>query len=109
MSKTKSWLLCYPKDREELLTMLTSVIVNYLEIEGDFLKWYEPQTFIRRHSPSINTAAYSLTKQSTLGYDVISLDGTVDPVKARELVSPNITLQGNFDTRDMYKTPKSLL
>uniref|UniRef100_A0A1A9ZPA8 Uroporphyrinogen decarboxylase (URO-D) domain-containing protein n=1 Tax=Glossina pallidipes TaxID=7398 RepID=A0A1A9ZPA8_GLOPL len=33
------------------------------------------------------------------------LDWTVDPIKAREQVSPNITLQGNFDPRDMYKTP----
>uniref|UniRef100_A0A1B0GDI0 Uroporphyrinogen decarboxylase (URO-D) domain-containing protein n=1 Tax=Glossina morsitans morsitans TaxID=37546 RepID=A0A1B0GDI0_GLOMM len=51
-------------------------------------------------------AAHSLTKQSTLGYDAISLDWTVDPVKTREQVDPNITLQGNSDPQDMYKTPK---
>uniref|UniRef100_A0A1B0GAG7 Uroporphyrinogen decarboxylase (URO-D) domain-containing protein n=1 Tax=Glossina morsitans morsitans TaxID=37546 RepID=A0A1B0GAG7_GLOMM len=53
-------------------------------------------------------AVHSLTKQTTLGADVISLDWTVDPVKSREQAGQNITLQGNFDPRDMYKTPEEI-
>ncbi|KAL9875584.1 uroporphyrinogen decarboxylase [Glossina fuscipes fuscipes] len=144
MSKTKSWLLCYPEDSEKLLAMLTSVIVDYLEMQvkagaqmlqifessaehltkGDFLKWCLPylkdihdQLTLRLKEQSVplvpmtlfaKGAAHSLTEQSTLGYDVISLDWTVDPVKARQEVGPNITLQGNFDPQDMYKTPEEI-
>ncbi|XP_036333644.1 uroporphyrinogen decarboxylase isoform X2 [Rhagoletis pomonella] len=50
-------------------------------------------------------AGHSLKEQATLGYDVIGLDWTVDPVEARKEVGPNITLQGNLDPQDMYKTP----
>ncbi|KAH8405690.1 hypothetical protein KR215_006569 [Drosophila sulfurigaster] len=48
-------------------------------------------------------AGHSLKEQSELGYDVLGLDWTVDPVEARRLVGPNITLQGNLDPQDMYR------
>ncbi|XP_032596889.1 uroporphyrinogen decarboxylase isoform X1 [Drosophila grimshawi] len=53
-------------------------------------------------------AGHSLKEQSELGYDVISLDYTVDPVEARAQVGPNITLQGNLDPQDMYREPGEL-
>lgn len=48
-------------------------------------------------------AGHSLKEQSTLGYDVLSLDWEVDPIQARKDVGPNITLQGNLDPQDLYK------
>ncbi|KMY92539.1 uroporphyrinogen decarboxylase isoform X1 [Drosophila simulans] len=53
-------------------------------------------------------AGHSLKEQSELGYDVIGLDWTVDPLEARNLVGPNITLQGNLDPQDMYRDPDEL-
>ncbi|XP_037713953.1 uroporphyrinogen decarboxylase isoform X1 [Drosophila subpulchrella] len=53
-------------------------------------------------------AGHSLKEQSELGYDVIGLDWTVDPVEARNVVGPNITLQGNLDPQDMYRDPEEL-
>lgn len=50
---------------------------------------------------------HSLAEQAELGYAVIGLDWTVDPEEARKQVGPNITLQGNLDPQDMYKTPVS--
>lgn len=39
---------------------------------------------------------------------MLGLDWTVDPVAARGVVGPNITLQGNLDPQDMYRTPEEL-
>lgn len=50
---------------------------------------------------------HSLAEQAQLGYAVIGLDWTVDPEEARKQVGPNITLQGNLDPQDLYKTPVS--
>lgn len=50
---------------------------------------------------------HSLDAQSQLGYEVIGLDWTVDPVEARKIVGDNITLQGNLDPQDLYKSPVS--
>lgn len=47
---------------------------------------------------------HSLKEQSELGYEIVGLDWTVDPVEARKIVGPNITLQGNLDPQDLYKT-----
>lgn len=50
---------------------------------------------------------HSLKEQSELGYEVIGLDWTVDPIEARNAVGPNVTLQGNLKPEDMYKSPVS--
>lgn len=50
-------------------------------------------------------AGHSLKEQSELGYEVIGLDWTVDPIEARNIVGSNVTLQGNLNPEDMYKTP----
>ncbi|XP_055597599.1 uroporphyrinogen decarboxylase isoform X2 [Uranotaenia lowii] len=53
-------------------------------------------------------AMHSLPEQAQTGYEVIGLDWTIDPVEARQLVGPNVTLQGNLDPQDMYKPPEEL-
>ena len=45
---------------------------------------------------------YALKSLSKSGYDTIGLDWTIDPVKARSIVGPNITLQGNLDPCALY-------
>lgn len=51
---------------------------------------------------------HSLDVQATLGYETLGLDWTVDPIEARKIVGDNITLQGNLDPQDLYKTPVCL-
>lgn len=53
--------------------------------------------------------SHSLAEQSQLGYEVIGLDWSVDPIVARQAVGSNITLQGNLHPDDMYKSPVCLL
>ncbi|XP_013185556.2 uroporphyrinogen decarboxylase isoform X1 [Amyelois transitella] len=53
-------------------------------------------------------AGHSLDVQSQLGYETIGLDWTVDPVEARKIVGDGITLQGNLDPQDLYKTPEEI-
>lgn len=53
-------------------------------------------------------AGHSLDIQAKLGYEVIGLDWTVDPTEARKIVGENITLQGNLDPQDLYKTPEEI-
>lgn len=52
-------------------------------------------------------AGDSLDVQAQFGYETLGLDWTVDPVHARKVVGENITLQGNLDPQDLYKTPVS--
>lgn len=47
---------------------------------------------------------HSLAEQAQLGYEVIGLDWSVDPIAARQQVGPNITLQGNLHPEEMYKS-----
>ncbi|XP_004927871.1 uroporphyrinogen decarboxylase [Bombyx mori] len=53
-------------------------------------------------------AGHSLDIQAQLGYETIGLDWTVDPTEARKIVGENITLQGNLDPQDLYKTPEEI-
>lgn len=36
------------------------------------------------------------------------MDWTIDPLEARQLVGPNVTLQGNLDPQDLYKTQEEI-
>ncbi|CAB3375692.1 Hypothetical predicted protein [Cloeon dipterum] len=53
-------------------------------------------------------AHYALEELSKCGYDVVSLDWTLDPEQSRQRVGPNITLQGNLDPCALYAPNVSL-
>lgn len=53
-------------------------------------------------------AHYALEDLALSGYDVIGIDWTVDPIEARKLVGPSITLQGNLDPCALYAPSQSL-
>ncbi|KAM7343622.1 uroporphyrinogen decarboxylase [Cochliomyia hominivorax] len=144
MSKAKFWLTDYSGDAKKLLEILTSCIVDYLEMQvkagaqllqifessaehlskKDFLNWCVPyikeindklkQRLTEQGIPLVpmtlfaKGAGHSLAEQAKLGYEVIGLDWTVDPEEARKQVGPNITLQGNLDPQDMYKSPEEI-
>lgn len=50
---------------------------------------------------------HSLAEQAQLGYEVVGVDYNTDATEARLAVGPNITLQGNLDPQDLYKTQVS--
>lgn len=87
---------------------------EFLEIAMPYLKEIRIKLHERLQNQSISLipmtlfakdAGHSLAEQAKLGYDVLSIDWTVDPIEARKQVGPNITLQGNLDPQDMYKSP----
>ncbi|CAJ0757081.1 12269_t:CDS:2 [Entrophospora sp. SA101] len=45
---------------------------------------------------------YALESLSEIGYDVISLDWTIDPIYAKEITKGKVTLQGNMDPNVLY-------
>jgi uroporphyrinogen decarboxylase len=47
---------------------------------------------------------FALKSLSDIGYDVVGLDWTVDPVKARAILGDKITLQGNMDPCALYSS-----
>lgn len=51
---------------------------------------------------------YGLKDLSGLGYEVVSLDWTMDPVVSRSLVGSNVTLQGNLDPCALYGTKEKI-
>lgn len=53
-------------------------------------------------------AMHSLEEMSKLGYEVVGIDYSIDPIEARHRVGPNVTVQGNLDPQDMYKSPEEL-
>ena len=46
-------------------------------------------------------ASFANEELSKLGYDVITIDGTVDRSKARDIVGERAGLQGNYDPREL--------
>lgn len=40
-------------------------------------------------------AMHSLTEIAAIGYEVVGLDWTIDPLEARKLTGPDVTLQGS--------------
>ncbi|XP_013792463.1 uroporphyrinogen decarboxylase-like [Limulus polyphemus] len=53
-------------------------------------------------------AHYALDKLGQAGYNVVGIDWTVKPKKAREEVGPNVTLQGNLDPCALYASPSNI-
>lgn len=144
MSKAKSWLADHLDESRVLLSLLTNVTVDYLEMQvkagAQLLQIFESsaehlskEQFITIAMPYLKEirvklheklnkqgielvpmtlfakgAMHSLAEMADLGYDVLGLDWTIDPLEARKAAGPNITLQGNLDPQDLYKTQEEL-
>ena len=50
-------------------------------------------------------AHFALPSLSSIGYDVVGLDWTMEPSKAREAGEGKVTLQGNLDPCALYSPP----
>ncbi|CRK90969.1 CLUMA_CG004658, isoform A [Clunio marinus] len=144
MSKAKSWLADHLDKSKFLLSLLTNVTVDYLEMQvkagAQMLQVFESSAehlskkqFVEIAMPYLKDirvklheklnkqgieivpmvifakgAMHSLAEMSDLGYDVIGLDWSIDPEDARKQVGPNVTIQGNLDPQDMYKSQEEL-
>lgn len=53
-------------------------------------------------------AHYALPELSESGYEIISIDWTIDPRSARKQVGPNVGLQGNLDPCALYSSPDDI-
>lgn len=51
-------------------------------------------------------AHYALNDLAEAGFNVVSLDWTMDPRQARKEVGPNVALQGNLDPALLYAEPE---
>ncbi|XKL60259.1 hypothetical protein PGB90_001275 [Kerria lacca] len=53
-------------------------------------------------------AHYALKELSEAGYEVVSIDWTINPEEARKLMNSNITVQGNLDPCALYASSDTL-
>ena len=138
LAKTKKWLYVYPYESQQLLDMLSDVIIKYLtaqvkagaqllqvfDTNAGFLGPNQFKTFslpfLRKISIGVKKALndlniptvpmivfakdvhYGIEELSQSNYDVVSIDWTIDPSKARALVGPSVSLQGNLDPCALY-------
>ena len=51
-------------------------------------------------------AHYALKELSELGFDVLSLDNTINPETARQTVKEGTSLQGNLDPLALFSPPQ---
>ncbi|XP_076463238.1 uroporphyrinogen decarboxylase-like isoform X2 [Babylonia areolata] len=51
---------------------------------------------------------FALEELSKSGYDVVGLDWTIQPLHARRLTAPRVTLQGNMDPVMMFATKEEI-
>ncbi|KAF4528854.1 hypothetical protein B566_EDAN017200 [Ephemera danica] len=98
MSKAKSWLYRYPEASKQLLNLLTDVIVDYLV----------GQVAAGAQTIFAKGAHYALQDLACSGYDIVSLDWTIDPKLARETTGANVTLQGNLDPCVLYGSKETV-
>uniref|UniRef100_A0A5F9C7K6 Uroporphyrinogen decarboxylase n=1 Tax=Oryctolagus cuniculus TaxID=9986 RepID=A0A5F9C7K6_RABIT len=92
MSQAKRWLYQRPQASHQLLQILTDALVPYLV----------GQVAAGAQIIFAKDGHFALEELAQAGYEVVGLDWTVDPKKARERVGKTVTLQGNLDPCALY-------
>ncbi len=77
----------------------------YLEQIASHVKQKHPEVPLVVFAKNV---PYGLDALADTGYDVISLDWTMDPASAREVVGDRAVLQGNLDPCALYASPDAL-
>lgn len=128
-AKAKGMLYSNPKLSHSLLQMITDSTIKYLQAQvkagADLIQVFDSWAgilspaqyeafsvpYLTQIANAITTvpktifakdAHYALPSLSRLKYDTIGLDWTMDPVKSRQTVGSNKTLQGNLDPCALY-------
>lgn len=128
------WLTDYPEDSQELLDMLTNIVIEYMAAQVDsgahMLQVFEAMgmmiddaNFEKFAMPCLEKIAKELkarypktplmvfargacqmnNRLAPLGYDVITIDGSVDRATARQVVGDKVSLQGNYDPAELIE------
>ncbi|KAF6345993.1 uroporphyrinogen decarboxylase [Rhinolophus ferrumequinum] len=92
MAHAKRWLYQRPKASHQLLRILTDALVPYLV----------GQVAAGAQIIFAKDGHFALEELAQAGYEVVGLDWTVAPEKARERVGKTVTLQGNLDPCALY-------
>ena len=128
------WLHSHPKESQELLDMLTTVVIEYMsqqvENGAHMLQLFEAMgmmieekefgefampclekiaTELKSRYPDVplmvfsRGASFANEALSKLGYDVVTIDGSVDRSTARDVVGGRTGLQGNYDPAELIE------
>uniref|UniRef100_A0AAA9T6I4 Uroporphyrinogen decarboxylase n=3 Tax=Bos TaxID=9903 RepID=A0AAA9T6I4_BOVIN len=98
MSQAKRWLYQRPQASHQLLRILTDALVPYLV----------GQVAAGAQIIFAKDGHFALEELAQAGYEVVGLDWTVAPEKARERVGKTVTLQGNLDPCALYASEEEI-
>uniref|UniRef100_A0A2K5V2T0 Uroporphyrinogen decarboxylase n=1 Tax=Macaca fascicularis TaxID=9541 RepID=A0A2K5V2T0_MACFA len=98
MAQAKRWLYQRPQASHQLLRILTDALVPYLV----------GQVAAGAQIIFAKDGHFALEQLSQAGYEVVGLDWTVAPKKARECVGKTVTLQGNLDPCALYASEEEI-
>eukprot|EP00071_Canis_lupus_P050173 XP_022283730.1 uroporphyrinogen decarboxylase isoform X2 [Canis lupus familiaris] len=98
MAQAKRWLYQKPQASHQLLRILTDALVPYLV----------GQVAAGAQIIFAKDGHFALEELAQAGYEVVGLDWTVAPEKARERVGKMVTLQGNLDPCALYASEEEI-
>uniref|UniRef100_A0A8C8YTP3 Uroporphyrinogen decarboxylase n=1 Tax=Prolemur simus TaxID=1328070 RepID=A0A8C8YTP3_PROSS len=98
MAQAKRWLYQRPQASHQLLHILTDALVPYLV----------GQVAAGAQIIFAKDGHFALEELAQAGYEVVGLDWTVAPKKARERVGKMVTLQGNLDPCALYASKEEI-
>uniref|UniRef100_A0ABI7ZVH1 Uroporphyrinogen decarboxylase n=1 Tax=Felis catus TaxID=9685 RepID=A0ABI7ZVH1_FELCA len=98
MAQAKRWLYQRPQASHQLLRILTDALVPYLV----------GQVAAGAQIIFAKDGHFALEELAQAGYEVVGLDWTVAPEKARERVGKTVTLQGNLDPCALYASEEEI-
>ncbi|XP_023486917.1 uroporphyrinogen decarboxylase isoform X2 [Equus caballus] len=98
MAQAKRWLYQRPQASHRLLRILTDALVPYLV----------GQVAAGAQIIFAKDGHFALEELAKAGYEVVGLDWTVAPKKARERVGKTVTLQGNLDPCALYASEEEI-
>uniref|UniRef100_A0A2K6EH90 Uroporphyrinogen decarboxylase n=1 Tax=Propithecus coquereli TaxID=379532 RepID=A0A2K6EH90_PROCO len=98
MAQAKRWLYQRPQASHQLLRILTDALVPYLV----------GQVAAGAQIIFAKDGHFALEELAQAGYEVVGLDWTVAPKKARERVGKMVTLQGNLDPCALYASKEEI-
>uniref|UniRef100_A0A8C9BHV0 Uroporphyrinogen decarboxylase n=1 Tax=Phocoena sinus TaxID=42100 RepID=A0A8C9BHV0_PHOSS len=98
MAQAKRWLYQRPQASHQLLRILTDALVPYLV----------GQVAAGAQIIFAKDGHFALEELAQAGYEVVGLDWTVAPEKARDCVGKTVTLQGNLDPCALYASEEEI-
>ena len=64
-------------------------------------RWSFLGRYLNSYLFTVYTTSHANAEMAKLGFDVVTMDGDVDRKTARSVVGDNVSLQGNYDPRNL--------